>query len=167
LLPGVISNAIAQIVSLSELINQASVSEFRQIILRANLMAFTIFLFCAYAGKLILFQDFQISLDSMRIFGGVVTVYLAFNSIVKGPEGMKLFRGDVTELAQQITLPVMVGAGGVWASIKVGGSHGPITAAFCIAPVLLVNMILMLGYHRFYKTAKGRFELINQIVSSA
>lgn len=155
----VITNPFAQMVYLSDLMNDVQKHEFREIMVRASAMTIAISLFCAFVGDLLLFYVFQISLPAMRIFGGLVTLYLAFTYIVRGPEGLKLFKGDITELAQQITLPVMVGAGLIWACMKIGNGHPTPIAAGIIVGVLLFNTSTILLYHNFFKNARGKVEL--------
>ncbi len=156
----VILNPFAQMLYLSSLIDDTSKSDFRRIILSATGMTFAIYFICSLVGDIVIFRFFQVSLPSMRIFGGIITLYLAFSYIMKGSEGLKLFRGNITELAQQITMPVMVGAGGVWISMKMGTVHAPWQTGFAIAGVLLINLSCILGFQAVYKNTQSKTSLL-------
>jgi len=95
-------------VYLCGLINDTEKHEFRLIFRRATYLTFVISVVCAFWGETILFRLFQVELATMRIFGGMITLNLGFLYVMKGPNGLKLFSGDVSELAQQIALPVVV-----------------------------------------------------------
>lgn len=156
----VIINPFAQMLYLSQLMNQVSAREFAAIFLQGTILTLTICLTCAFLGEFILFKMFQVSLPAMRIFGGLVNLTLSYSYVMKGPEGIKLFRGDVTQLAQQIALPVMVGAGVVWVSMKIGQSHTPPITIVIIATVLAINGLMVLGYQGVFKNVQGRLEML-------
>lgn len=154
----VILNPFAQMLYLSNLINQTDTGEFRKIFVQGAFMTMLICLLCAFLGEFILFTIFQVSLPAMRIFGGLINLQLAHAYVMGGPEGIKLFRGDVTHLAQQIALPIMVGAGVVWVSMRIGEAHYPPVVVLIICGVLAINALFVLGYQMLLKRASGASE---------
>lgn len=154
----VIMNPFAQMLYLSQLMNETSPREFGRILLQATIITFAICLGCALLGTLILFTLFQVTLPAMRVFGGLINLHLAYSYIMKGPAGVKLFSGNITELAQQIAMPVMVGAGVVWVSMRIGEVHPPPITAAIIAAVLVINGGLVHGYQMIFKRSTGRVE---------
>lgn len=156
----VIINPFAQMLYLSNLMNQVSTREFGAIFLQGSLLTLTICLLCAFLGEFILFKMFQVSLPAMRIFGGLVNLTLSYSYVMKGPEGIKLFHGDITQLAQQIALPVMVGAGVVWVSMRIGQTHTPPATVLIIASALLINGLMVLGYQAIFNNVHGRIEML-------
>jgi small neutral amino acid transporter SnatA (MarC family) len=156
----VIMNPFAQMLYLTDLIDRTDTEQFRTFFRRANVMTLAVCLICAWAGTFILFTLFQVSIPAMRVFGGLINLSLAYGYIMRGPTGIRLFRGDITEIAQRITLPVMVGAGVVWVCIRIGNNHAPPVVLAMIVAVLAVNGVLVLGYQRLIKKAESRVELM-------
>lgn len=155
-----ILNPFAQMLYLSSLMNETTTSRFGRIYFEGSAITFAICLMCAYLGDKIIFGIFGVTLPAMRVFGGLINLQLSYSYVMKGPEGIKLFKGEISELAQQIALPIMVGAGVVWVSMRIGRLHDPLSAGLIIASVLAVNFILVLGYQLIFKRATGRLELM-------
>jgi len=151
----VIVNPFSQMVYLADLMNRTTEREFIMIYIRATLLTTVICLLFAWAGEFLLFDVFQINLSAMRIFGGLIILAVAFSYIIRGPQGLRLFRGDVTEIAQQISLPLMVGPGVLWMSVKIGETYNLAFAALIISMVFVANGLSVLIYFFFYKEAKG------------
>lgn len=154
----VIINPFAQTLYLSELMKRTSLREFGSILLQGVMMTLLICLICAFFGRLILFELFQVTLPTMRVFGGLINLVLAYRYVMHGPEGVRLFSGDVTEIAQQIAMPIMVGAGVVWISMRIGETHSPPVAAIIITMVLAINTAIVLGYRGIFHVVQGNLE---------
>ena len=155
-----IMNPFAQMLYLSKLIQDTSTAQFGRIYFEGTLLTYTICLMCAFVGEFVIFTMFQVTMPAMRVFGGLVNLQLSYSYVMKGPEGIKLFRGDVSMLAQQIALPIMVGAGVVWVSMRIGRLHSPAGAAAIIGCVLAINYVLVLGYQFLLRSVHGRVKLI-------
>lgn len=151
----VIVNPFSQMVYLADLMNRSTEREFIMIYIRATFLTTVICLLFAWAGEFLLFDVFQVNLSAMRIFGGLIILAVAFSYIIRGPQGLRLFRGDVTEIAQQISLPLMVGPGVLWMSVKIGETYNLAFAALIISLVFIANGLSVLIYFFFYKEAKG------------
>jgi small neutral amino acid transporter SnatA (MarC family) len=154
----VIMNPFAQTLYLSELMNRTSVREFSAILLQGVLMTFIICLTCAFLGRFLLFQVFQVTLPAMRVFGGLINLQLSYSYVMKGPAGVKLFSGDITEIAQQIAMPIMVGAGVVWISMRIGETHAPAATVTIIGAALAINTTMILTYRLLFSMVHGKPE---------
>lgn len=155
----VIMNPFAQTLYLSKLMQDTAPREFSRIYFDATLLTLGICLLCAYAGEWVIFTVFQVTLPAMRVFGGLINLQLSYSYVMQGPEGIRLFRGDVSQLAQQIALPIMVGAGVVWVSMRIGRLHTPADTAIIISLVLAINYAIVLLYHVLFSRVHGRFEI--------
>ncbi|MFC1586911.1 MarC family protein [Planctomycetota bacterium] len=155
----VILNPFAQMLYLSDLMNDVPSRQFRKIFVSATLLTTGICILFAGIGEYLLYEVFQVSLPAMRIFGGLIIFSVAYSYIIRGPEGLRLFKGDVSEIAQQITLPLMVGPGIIWISIKIGKSYILTYSSVIIFMVMFINCIFVLFYQLFLKKAKGPVEI--------
>jgi len=154
-----IINPFSQMVYLADLMDQNSGRNFTRIYAIASLTTIAVCVIFAVAGEFIIFDIFQVDLSAMRIFGGLVILGVAYVYIVQGPTGLKLFRGDVTEIAHQIALPLMVGPGVIWMAVTIGESFNFITGFLVITAVFVINAVMVLIYFYAYKHAKGPLEL--------
>lgn len=156
----VIMNPFAQTLFLSKLMDEVDGRDFRRILLDGGFLTMLICLACAFLGEMLLFDVFQVTLPALRVFGGLINLQLAWNYVLKGPTGVKLFQGDVTELAQDIALPIMVGAGVVWASIRIGRIHPWPTASLIICGGVMFNCLLIEIYRLVIDQSKKRAETV-------
>lgn len=156
----VIMNPFAQTLFLSPLMSKIDGRQFVRVLGEGAGFTFLICMLCAVVGEFILFRMFQVTLPAMRVFGGLINLHLAWAYVLKGPSGVKLFRGDVAELAQQIAMPVMVGAGVVWVSIRIGRMHDMVSTTVIIAAAIAVNCLLIEAYRLLLTRSRGRWERI-------
>ncbi|MFH0882299.1 MAG: MarC family protein [bacterium] len=112
----VMLNPFATMLYLTNLMQERSRREFSGIYLRASLFTLIILWVFAITCTFILDTLFQVSLPAVRIFGGITIFMSACTYIMHGPEGIKLFKGDITTIAQHIVLPFLVGPGALWVS---------------------------------------------------
>ena len=150
----VILNPFAQVLYLTDLIKQLTLREFAAVHIRATLLSLGVFLLFAYTGDFLLETVFQVRLASLQIFGGIIMLVIAYRYVVIGPGSNLLFRGDINDLAPEISLPYMVGPGTIWTSIMIGRECTPYTATGMIAAVLIINTLFVI----FVKTVFAQLE---------
>lgn len=150
----IILNPFSQVLYLRELFDRMSLREFFRVHAWASGYSFTVFLVFAVFGEPILSDLFQIRLGSLRVFGGLINLYVAYRYVTAGEGSTRLFEGDVADLAPRIALPYMVGPGMLWVSILIGEVHGVVLGTGLIAGVLAVNMIFVLGAYGLFRRAE-------------
>lgn len=146
----IILNPFSQALFLRELFERLSFRDFAYVHARATLYSFMILGTFAFIGEPILQHVFQVRIESLQVFGGLVNLWVAYRFITAGEGSTMLFRGEIAELAPNITLPYMVGAGGLWISILIGRSHDLLVACLMIAGVLVINFLFMLFCHKVF-----------------
>lgn len=154
-----IINPFAQMLYLTPLMRDTERMQFIRILMEGVVLTYIVCLGCAFVGEWLLFEMFQVRLAAMRVFGGLINLQLAWMYVMKGPEGVKLFSGSVSELAQQIALPIMIGAGVIWISMRIGRVHSPPATALIILCALAVNLLAILSYHYLLTATTGPWGL--------
>lgn len=154
----VIINPFAQVLYLSQLMNDLSFLDFARVHLRASILSFAVFLLFALFGEILLHHVFQVELASLQIFGGIIMLFIAHRYIAEGPGSNLLFRGDITELAPQISLPYMVGPGTIWVAIILGQAYPSYVAAGLIAGVVVLNFLFVILVCLAFERVTGRKE---------
>jgi small neutral amino acid transporter SnatA (MarC family) len=140
----VILNPFAQVVYLQDLMTSLTVRDFAGMHLRATLLSFGVFVLFAFVGDLLLSDVFHVQLAALQIFGGLIILYIAYRYFANGAGSNLLFRGDIGDLASEVSLPYMVGPGTLWISILIGRRVDWLTALLAIGGVLAINMIFVI-----------------------
>ena len=143
----VILNPFSQILYLSDLMNELKPREFVSVHLKASLISGAIFVVFALVGETLLDDVFQIRLASLQIFGGLILLVLAYRYVIVGPGSNLFVRGDLSEMAQKISLPYMVGPGTLWVSMSIGSKYDMLMTSALIAGVLLINFVFVTIYN--------------------
>lgn len=151
----IILNPFSQVLYLRELFDQMRLREFLVVHFWASFYSFTIFMVFALVGEPLLSDVFQIRLGSLRVFGGLINLFVAYRYITAGEGSTQLFQGDVSDLAPKITLPYMVGPGMLWVSILIGDTQGMLLGTGTIAGVLAVNMAFVSCAYGLFRRAEG------------
>lgn len=151
----IILNPFAQVLYLRGLFDELSFSAFVGVHFRATVYSFVIFIVFALFGDPILRDIFQVRLGSLQVFGGLVNLYVSYRYITAGEGSVLLFRGNINDLAPNITLPYMVGPGMLWVSILMGRLHNVAGVALMIAAVLAINMAFVLFARHLFRAAES------------
>ncbi len=145
----VMVNPFSQVLYVWELMKQMTFNEFASTYWRAGLLSFGVFVFFALTGEFLFEEIFQVRLDAMRIFGGLVILLISFRYFTDGSGSNLLFRGKAEDLSPHISLPFQVGPGTIWVSILIGQSQTVPFALLTLASVVFLNFCLVVIVHYF------------------
>ena len=107
----VMINPIALFLYLLPIMEELEDKEFAKVMFKATFISFMIYFIFFLFGDVIFTKVFQINFESFRIFGGIVLFSFAYFYIVKGQKAMLRMKENLDDLANEIALPFMVGAG--------------------------------------------------------
>jgi multiple antibiotic resistance protein len=159
----VLLNPFALFLYLKGIMESLNSKDFVQVLAKASLISFFIYLIFAVFGETIFVDIFSIHFDSFRIFGGIVIFYLSFTFVIKGGKSMIQLKENLDDTASEIALPFMVGAGSISLCILLGHNQNPFFSALHIAIPLLINFVMILTLKRLRsfvveKLAKNAFD---------
>jgi multiple antibiotic resistance protein len=163
----ILLNPFALFVYLNPVISELSLRDFFQVLLKASLVSFFIFVVFAAFGITIFEDIWSIRFESFRIFGGIVIITYALVFIIQGKTSFFTLKGSLDHLAAEIALPFMVGAATVSLSVVIGNSISFPGAILAIFIPLIVNicaiMLLVLVKFRMLRP-KARFVFDKMVV---
>ena len=107
------------------------------VLFKASLISFAIYTLFVLGGNFLFQKLFQISFESFRLFGGIVIFSFAYQYIVGGRNAMIKMKGSLDDLASEIALPFMVGAGTISIAILMTYSLSK--------PLSLISVFLEIG----------------------
>ena len=116
-----------------------------KVIFKASLISFIILILFFLFGNAFFENYLKINFESFRIFGGFIIIVFAFQYIMKGKEALISMKEDLDDLASEIALPFMVGAGTISVSILMSKSLNIFVGFFVMALVFILNFIILIS----------------------
>lgn len=141
----VLLNPFLVILYLADVVDKLPRRPFFHVLLRAGLIASTVFCCFAVLGDVIFSSVLQAEFASFQIFGGVVFLAIGLQFVFQGPTAIQMLRGDSKYLAGAIAMPILIGPGTISASVVVGKRHDPLLACLIVSAAVLASITLMLA----------------------
>ena len=146
----VLLNPFLLIIYLIDIVEKMSREQFARVLARAGLIATAVFWCFAVLGDAVFSDVFHAEFASFQIFGGIVFLLIGLQFVFRGPQAIKILRGESQYLAGAIAMPILIGPGTISASVIVGERHDPIpacAAVFAAVATSLVFMVLLKNLH--------------------
>lgn len=161
-------NPFLLIIYMLDIVNKVEGRQFRQIMLRASLIALAVFCSFAIFGDLLFENILQAQFASFQIFGGLLFLLIGLQFFFRGPGGLTLLQGESEHLAGAIAMPVLIGPGTLSASIVIGKRHDALTACLAVGTALLLSMIVILLLKKLHDYMQPRNDrLIRRYIETA
>lgn len=136
----ILMNPFAQFLYLKSVVDELDLRTFIVVYGKASLMSFIIYIFFAKVGEALFTEFFSIRFESFKIFGGIIIFSYAFSFIMTGAKSMVRLKENLDDLASEIALPFIVGAGTIYLSILIGKNTPNIgLAIIIIGSVMAIN----------------------------
>jgi multiple antibiotic resistance protein len=139
----VMLNPFALFIYLQPIMRELYPAAFRQVLFRASIISLSIFLIFAVVGEFFFSRVLGINFEAFRIFGGIILFSYAFMFIIQGRRSLIAMKEDLHDLASEIALPFMVGAGTISLSILLGHRFGPAKSLLVLPAVVAVNFFIV------------------------
>ncbi|KHE90399.1 MAG: MarC family protein [Candidatus Scalindua rubra] len=134
--------------------------QFTYVLIRAGLIAGSVFCGFAILGDAVFSNIVQAEFASFQIFGGVIFLLIGLQFVFHGPTAIKLLRGKPEHLAGAIAMPVLIGPGTISASIIVGKRQDPVSACAAILLAVFISIVLILIFKVIHDYVLPRRELL-------
>jgi multiple antibiotic resistance protein len=122
---------------------ELSEKEFHKVLLKASMISFGIFALFVYAGDFIFQEIFQINFEAFRIFGGIIIFTFAYLFIVQGKKSLITMKENLDDLASEIALPFMVGAGTISLCIIMSNKFSFPKGILLLSIIMVINYIII------------------------
>ena len=152
----VMLNPFALFLYLKPVMKDLSDADFRSVFLKASMISFCVFLVFLVFGDLIFQQVFRIDFESFRIFGGIVLFSFAYIFIVQGKKAFIQIKGDLHDLASEIALPFMVGAGTISLTILMSQQMKLWQGFVSLGLIMLTNFIIIMGLKQIRRGMRSK-----------
>lgn len=162
-------NPVALFLYLKPLIAHATFSEYNKVVWKATIISGLVYTVFILTGDAIFTDVFGINFNSFRLFGGIIIAGFAIKFLLHGKSSFIDTKGTLDEVAEQLALPFMVGAGSISVSVLIGYQY---TAwewlTILIVTMMVCAMLLILFWlirqYVFVGMMKQQFDKILTIV---
>ena len=151
-------NPFAMFLYLQPVMQELKHRDFLLVLFKASLISFAIFATFMFAGDFLFQNIFRIHFESFRIFGGIIIFTIAYLFIVKGHKAFLQVKGNLDDMASEIALPFMVGAGTISLSILLSHTFPLTVAAFGLILILALNFLFIITL-KYIRDALGKKRL--------
>lgn len=142
----VMLNPVSLFLYLQPIMLEMEHKEFKKVLFKASLISFLIYVIFFLFGDWLFTKVLQINFEAFRIFGGIVLFSFAYFYIVKGQKALLKMKENLDDLANEIALPFMVGAGTISLAIlmkeELDYTWGIITLSLAMVICYMVVMAL-------------------------
>lgn len=145
----VMLNPFALFLYLEPVRKDLTFKNFSRVIIKATIISFFICLVFFFTGDLIFTKVFHIDFESFRIFGGIIIFSFAYFFIVRGQKALIIIKENLDDLASEIALPFMVGAGTISLSILLSQKHSFLTGAILLVIIFVINLMTLIALTKF------------------
>jgi multiple antibiotic resistance protein len=145
----VMLNPFALFLYLEPIRKDLSPKSFVRVIFKATLISFFISLVFFFSGDVIFREVFHINFESFRIFGGIIIFSFAYFYIVRGQKALIMIKENLDDLASEIALPFMVGAGTISLSILLSQKHSYVIGSVLLVVIFAINFFILIVLTRF------------------
>ena len=152
----ILMNPFALFIYTLPLVRTLEFRSYARVILQASAISYIIYSIAAVFGNDIFEKFLQLNFESFRIFGGIVLIAFALSFIVQGKKSMITTRGELSDIAAEVSLPFMVGAGTIAVSILMGQELGSGQSVLAIAIVMLATIVSVLGLALFRQSLQKK-----------
>ncbi len=152
----VMLNPFALFLYLRPVMQDLSEADFRAVFLKATTISFFIFLVFLLFGDVVFEKVFRINFESFRIFGGIVLFSLAYIFIVQGKKAFIQIKGDLHDLASEIALPFMVGAGTISLTVLMAEQLVLWQGILALAIIMFTNFAVIMGLKQIRRSMNSK-----------
>lgn len=152
----VMLNPFALFLYLKPVMKDLSDSDFRSVFLKASLISFFIYLVFLLFGDVVFQKVFRINFESFRIFGGVVLFSFAYIFIVQGKKAFIQIKGDLHDLASEIALPFMVGAGTISLTVLMSDELQLWQGVLSLVIIMFINFLIIMGLKQIRSSMRSK-----------
>ena len=140
--------------------NQLDQTRFRQVLMRAGIIAGAVFCCFAVLGDAIFSTVIRAEFASFQIFGGLVFVLIGLQFLFKGPNAIEILQGEPAHISGAIAMPVLIGPGTISASVIIGKRHEALTASATVVAAVFLSLVIVVLLKALHDYVRPRSETL-------
>ena len=141
----VLLNPFALFIYLQPVMKELPKKDFQKVLSKATVISFVIYFFFVYSGEFIFDKVLQINFEAFRIFGGIIFFTFAYMFIIQGKKSLISMKENLDDLASEIALPFMAGAGTITLSVLIGEKYLLLKGFLILVIIMALNFIIIVS----------------------
>jgi multiple antibiotic resistance protein len=117
---------------------------------------------CCSLGDTVFSEIMQVEFASFQIFGGIIFLLIGLQLVFRGPQAIKILRGESEHLAGAIAMPVLIGPGTISVSVIIGKRLDPLMAGISIFSAISISIVIILLLKFLHDIVRTRQERLIQ-----
>jgi multiple antibiotic resistance protein len=118
---------------------------FLKVLSKATVISLVVYFVFLYAGEFIFEKVLHIHFEAFRIFGGIIFFTFAYMFIIQGKKSLISMKEDLDDLASEIALPFMAGAGTITLSILMGNKYLLLKGSVMLVFIMALNFLIIIS----------------------
>ena len=158
----VLLNPFLLIIYLIDVVEKLDRGQFTRVLIRAGLIATAVFCCFAVLGDAAFSDVLQAEFASFQIFGGFVFLLIGLQFVFRGPQAIKILRGESRHLAGAIAMPILIGPGTISASVIIGKRLDALQACGAVFVSVMISIIMMIALKAAHDIVRPKREPLIQ-----
>lgn len=158
----VLLNPFLLMIYLVDVVQRLNLRNFTRVLVQAGLIASGVFCAFAILGDAVFADVVQADFASFQIFGGVIFLLIGLQFVFRGPNAIEILRGESTQLAGAIAMPVFIGPGTISAAVIAGKRHDPLVACGAVVAAVALSVLIIIGLKWLHDYVRPRREPLIQ-----
>lgn len=155
----VLLNPFALFIYLQPVMKQLSKKIFFKVLFKATVISLVVYFLFLYGGEFIFDKVLHIHFEAFRIFGGVIFFAFAYMFIIQGKKSLISMKENLDDLASEIALPFMAGAGTITLSILIGKKYLLLKGFVILAIIMALNFIIIVSLMYLRDTLSAKMKI--------
>ncbi len=130
--------------------------QFVSVIFKASIISLSVCYVFFFSGEFLFKKVFSIDFEAFRIFGGIIIFSYAYFFIVKGQRALIMIKENLDDLASEIALPFMVGAGTISISILTSYRHPKAIGILILLAAFAINFAAIFILKKVRDSLEGK-----------
>jgi len=140
----IMMNPFALFIYLSPIMKDLSHKGFVLVLFKASVISLFVLLFFFFIGEALFDEILDIAFSSFKIFGGIVIFSFAYLYIVSGRKAIIMVKENLDDLASEIALPFIVGAGSISLAVLLKHNFPIVSGIIILTLVIALNFLIII-----------------------
>jgi len=114
------------------------------VLFKASVISLFVLLFFFFIGEALFDEILDIAFSSFKIFGGIVIFSFAYLYIVSGRKAIIMVKENLDDLASEIALPFIVGAGSISLAVLLKHNFPIVSGIIILTLVIALNFLIII-----------------------
>jgi multiple antibiotic resistance protein len=155
-----ILNPFALCLYLQGVMEDLDTAQFVRVLGLASIISLAVFWVFALGGETVLIDLFNLRIEALRVFGGMIFFVVGYNYATRGFRATEMLRGNLDDLPSAIALPFMIGAGTITQAILLGKRHDALMSLSLLFLAVAISFAVVITFHFVRERLRKKYQAV-------